>query len=71
MFNFKIKYIPRTKYIAVNRLSRRPPTKAELKIKAQKENINNFINTYIGYLKVTPYYKVKTMSAQSFLLKGD
>ena len=43
----------RTKYTAINELSQRPCTKLDNINKANKVNINNFINTKLNTFSVT------------------
>jgi hypothetical protein len=44
----------RTKHTAVNKLSQRPCTKSDNINKANKVNINNFINTKLNAFSITP-----------------
>ena len=44
MFNFKVKYIPRKKHTAIDRLLRRPVIAKELEEEAEEEDINDQAN---------------------------
>jgi negative regulator of replication initiation len=46
--------VPRTKYTAANRLSQRPCTELDNINKANKVDINNFINTKLNAFSVAP-----------------
>ncbi len=45
LFDFKVRYIPSTKYITIDDLSRRPRTKSDDINEEHTENINDFIIT--------------------------
>ena len=53
LFDFDIKYIPRTKNSTANSLSRKPATPKEIEEQEKKRDINKFIVAKISYLRVT------------------
>ena len=54
MFDFTVCYVLETKHIAIDRLSQRPCTKLDNIDKANKVNINNFINTKLNAFSIAP-----------------
>jgi hypothetical protein len=58
----------RTKYIVTNRLSQRPCTKLDNINKANKVNINNFINTKLNTFSIAPV-TVKEAKANLLIAK--
>ncbi len=53
LFDFKVKHISRTKYIAIDGLSYRLQTVSDTVNKENKVNINNFINTKLYCAQVS------------------
>ena len=54
LFDFKVRYIPGTKYTAADDLSRRPRTKSDDIDEEYAEDINDFITTQLDILRVFP-----------------
>ncbi len=56
LFNFKVRYVPGTKYIIIDGLSRRPRIKFDNTDEEYIENINDFITTVVGWLVAAPLF---------------
>jgi hypothetical protein len=54
LFDFTVCYVLRTKHTAADRLSQRPCTKLDDIDKANKVNINNFINAKLNAFSIAP-----------------
>jgi hypothetical protein len=54
LFNFTVCYVLGTKHTAINGLSQRPCTKLDNIDKANKVNINDFINIELNAFSVVP-----------------
>jgi hypothetical protein len=54
LFNFTVRYVPGTKHIAIDGLSRRPCTESDNINKANKVDINDFINAELNAFSVAP-----------------
>jgi len=54
LFNFIVCHVLGTKHTAVDELSQRPCTKLDNIDKANKVNINNFINTKLNAFSIAP-----------------
>jgi hypothetical protein len=65
LFNFIVCYVLRTKHTTADGLSQRPCTKLDNIDKANKVNINNFINTKLNAFSIAP---VTTREAKVDLL---
>jgi len=54
LFNFTVRHVLGTKHTAVDGLSRRPCTESDNIDKANKVDINNFINAKLNAFSVAP-----------------
>ena len=54
LFNFNIRYIPGKKYLVTDGLLRRPPIEKDIKEEEEEEDIKEFINTKLAYVRVSP-----------------
>jgi hypothetical protein len=56
LFDFDIRYIPGTKYIAANGLSRRPKTQSDNDDEKYEVDIDDFIDAELSSISVCPIF---------------
>jgi hypothetical protein len=54
LFDFEVRHVPGTKHTAADGLSRKPPSPNDLKEAAEEEDIDDWVDTQLGCVRVFP-----------------